>query len=138
MNKYQELNNKQQEEFNKFPCFFAFSQEQFKEGMVSLGLNPSDTDKIYRSAGSMFYKKSDSALLKEMTDKFEKEINSAIENDKTGEGFIKDMFDYELANHEYGYTRSLDQTLEALDLTLEDIEKNKKLKHGLELALKKY
>lgn len=48
MNAYQEMQDRQQKEFNSFPCFFAFSQEQFDEGMKKLGLKPGDTKLIYR------------------------------------------------------------------------------------------
>lgn len=33
MNRYDELKEKQQNEFNSFPVAFAFSDEQFKEGV---------------------------------------------------------------------------------------------------------
>ena len=61
-------------------------------------------------------------------------MKEAIASDPTGEGFIKDMFLYELANHEYCITYELDDTLYALDLTLEEIEKDPRLKLGLQLA----
>lgn len=44
----------------------------------------------------------------------------------------------ELANHEYGYTYELDDTLETLNLTLEEIKADKRLRSGLNAALKKY
>lgn len=49
MNAYQEMQDRQQKEFNSFPCFFAFGQEQFDEGMKKLGLKPGDTKLIYRA-----------------------------------------------------------------------------------------
>ena len=45
------------------------------------------------------------------------------------------MFYSELNNHEYGYTKELDDTLDALDLTIDDINNNKNLKNGLSLAI---
>ena len=40
MNKWKEITNKHQEEYNNFEGkFFAFSEEQFKEGMNEIGLN---------------------------------------------------------------------------------------------------
>ena len=36
-NQYQELRNRQQEEVNAFPMFFAFDKQQFAEGMRRLG-----------------------------------------------------------------------------------------------------
>jgi hypothetical protein len=134
-NLYVELIDKHQEEFNNFPCFFAFDKKQFNEGMEKLGLNPDDTDKIYRGIGGMFYKKSDSQKLKDMLNKHDKEFKEAVANDKTGEGFIYQMFKYELANHEYGYTYELDDTLNALDLTIEEINNNKNLLNGLNKAI---
>ena len=63
-----------------------------------------------------------------------KERDEAIAADKTGDGYIYEMFLCELRNHEYGYTYELDDTLEALGLTYEEIEKDKRLLHGLEKA----
>ena len=47
-NHYQELRDRQQEEVNAFPMFFAFDQRQFAEGMRRLGLRPSDMNQVYR------------------------------------------------------------------------------------------
>ena len=66
-----------------------------------------------------------------------REMKAAIDADTTGEGFISDMFDYELSNHEYCYTGDLTNTLQALGLTKDDINASAKLKHGLQKAIKK-
>lgn len=135
MNAYRELKDKQQAEVNAFPMFFAFSQQQFDEGMKKLGLEPTDTDKIYKLGNTGgFYRKSDSEALHAMFERHEQEMKDAIAADKTGDGFIFDMFDYELANHEYGYTRDMTDALEALGLTLEDINADQRLVHGLQKA----
>lgn len=134
MNRYAELKNRQQKEFNAFPMKFAFTQQRFEAGMKELGLEPTDTDKIYKSVGGGFYRKEDSPRLKEMIDRFDREVQDAIAADKTGEGFIYEMFYNELLNHEYGYTGELDETLDALNLTLEEVQASKTLKHGLEKA----
>ena len=65
-------------------------------------------------------------------------MKTSINSDTTGEGFIFDMFSYELANHEYIVTWSLTDTLEALNLTLEEVSNNKSLSKGLKLAKKDY
>lgn len=135
-NKYEELRNKQEEESSKLPLKFAFSNEQFEEGMRALGLEPSQTDKIYKLSGtSGFYRRTDSKLIFDTFERLDKELEEAIEKD---EGFIKDMFKYELANHEYGYTRDLEQTLVALNLTGKDIRDNENLAQGLREALEEY
>jgi len=138
MNKYIKLKQNQQEEFNKFPVAFAFSDEQFKEGLVKLGLTENDKDKVIDIGFGGFIKECDKNAYIEMAKKHKEEIKRAIIEDKTGENFIKDMFEAELLNHEYGYTRDLTDTLFALDLTFKEIEENANLKNGLKHALKKY
>jgi len=122
-NAYEILRNKQQEEFNKFPMGFAFSDEQFKEAMEKLGLTEKDTDKVVSIGAGGFIRKSDVKLFNEMNNRLDKEKKEAIAADKDGTGFIKDMFLYELGNHEYIITYDLTDTLDSLDLTMEDVKK---------------
>ena len=136
-NRYAILRKKQQEEFNKLPLGFAFSNEQFAEMMKGWGLDPDkDTDKIYRIPGGGFVQKKDHTLLHETMDRHQKEIEEAIEADVDGTGFVYEMFLYEMDNHEYGYTGDLEDTLEALGMTIEEIYGSEKLKAGLEKAKK--
>ncbi len=136
-NQYTDLKQRQQEEFDAFPMQFAFSKEQFAEGMKKLGLDPAATDKIYKASGGGFYRREDSQRFAEMMDRFEKELEAAIAADKTGDGFIYEMFLSELQNHEYGYTGELGDTLDALDCTMEDIQADSRLSHGLDKAMRK-
>lgn len=135
MNEYYNLKQKQQKEVNEFPMFFAFSNNQFVEGMVKLGLDPSDTDKIYSIGAGGYIRKSDSKRLSNLFDKNEAEMQKAIDEDITGLGFVYDMFLYELNNHEYGYTLDVEDTLNALDLSYDDIINNPKLSVGLNKAI---
>ena len=135
-NKYDEIKEKHQKRVNEFPLMFAFNKEQFDNGMKKWGLEPSDTDKIYSIGGGGFIKKTDLDAYNKLWDDIRKEHNRLIESDKTGDGYIKDMFVSELNNHEYGYTYELEDTLIALELTIEDIAKNPALRHGLEIARK--
>lgn len=137
-NQYQELRDKHQKEFDEFPIGFAFSDKQFKEQMEKLGLTADDEDKVVGIGAGGFIRKDDVEKFKEMNTRHRAEEEEAIKNDTTGEGYIKDMFDYELANHEYGYTYDLTDTLDSLGLSMEDIQKDEKLKNGLRLALKRY
>ena len=136
MNKYQELKEKHQREVNAFPFMFAFNQMQFAEGMKKLGLEPSDTDKIYNLGAGGYIRKTDVSSYREMINRHVKDHILAIESDPSGEGFIFDMFYYELNNHEYGYTGDLDVTLRALGYTYEEIKDNKSLLTGLNKAIK--
>lgn len=45
------------------------------------------------------------------------------------------MFLYELDNHEYGYTRDTEDTLDALGYTAEEVLGNPQLKRGIEKAV---
>jgi hypothetical protein len=136
-NVYMEMREKHQEEISKFPMFFAFSNEQFEIGMKKFGLSPTDTDKIGRLGDlSGFYKLTDGPRLREMFDRHHREMQAAIDNDGTGEGFIFDMFFYELGNYEYVYTNDVTDTLDALGLTIEKVRGDQKLLFGLKKAIK--
>lgn len=138
MNRYDELKRKHQEEFGKFSVAFAFSDEQFKKGLEKLGLTENDTDKITGIGAGGFIKKTDLEAYIEMHKRFANELKDEINNKTTGEQFSKDMFESELANNEYGYTRNLDDTLSAIGYTIVEVNDNENLKNGLSLALAKY
>ncbi len=137
MNKYAELRQRQQEEFNSLPLGFAFGQKQFDDMMQGWGLDPDkDTDKIYKlSDTGGFYKKTDAPLIRETFARHEKEMEEAIAEDKTGEGFIYEMFLCELDNHEYGYTGDIGDTLDALGYTAKEVLGNPRLKCGIKKAI---
>lgn len=135
-NKYYELKQRQQKEVDNFPMMFAFSKEQFNNGMVKLGLEPTDKEKIYSIGYGGYIRKSDSKAFNELFRRHENEMKKAIEEDQTGENFIYEMFLYELNNHEYGYTYELDDTLQALNFTREKINADERLVNGLLKATK--
>lgn len=138
MNKYVEMKERHQKEVDNFPMKFAFSDEQFKKAMEELGLTENDLDKVVGIGAGGFIRKTDVNDYKEMGERQYKEFREAIEKDKVGDGFIKEMFLYELANHEYIITREIDDTLDALGLTDNDIRNNNNLRTGLLLAEKEY
>lgn len=138
MNSYVEMKERHQKEVNEFPMKFAFSDEQFKKAMEELGLTEKDVDKVIGIGAGGFIKKTDVNDYKEMGKRQFKEFWKAIQEDKIGDKFIKEMFLYELANHEYIITREIDDTLDALGLTDNDIRNNNNLRTGLLLAEKEY
>lgn len=133
MNAYVQLKQKKQEEFNAFPMAFAFSTEQMKEGLDKLGITKDEAIGI--GAGG-FIRKSDLEAFKALVKRWQDAEAEAIANDKTGEGFIKDMFVYELDNHEFGYTGNSEDTVRDLGLTYEKIQSDKVLSRGFDLARK--
>ena len=136
--KYLKLKEKHQKEVNDFPFGFAFSNEQFKDMMKKFGLKEKDTDKIYSLGAGSYIRKSDSEAMEQMFARHRKEIENEIQNDKDGTGFIYEMFRYELSNHEYCITYDIEPTLDALGLTLDEINKKENLLNGLRKALKEY
>lgn len=139
MNAYAEMKARHQERVNALPIKFAFSMDQFREAMESWGLTENDTDKIYKMGGAGgFYRREDSELIFGTFEENEIEKKAAISNDLDGSGFIKDMFRYELANHEYCITYDLEPTLDALGLTEDEVLNNPALLNGLKLARKEY
>ena len=138
MNAYQEMKDRQQKEFDAFPIGAAFSNQQFKDMMKKWGLTINDTDKICSIGGGCYIRKTDKEALRDLINRLNKEKQDAIAADTTGDGFIFDMFVYELANHEYCITYDLEDTLDALGLTAEQINADKRLSHGLNKAIKTY
>lgn len=138
MNKYTELKIKQEKEINAFPLGAAFDNKQFAEMMNKWGFTESDTDKIYSIGGGCYIRKNDREAFHEMFDRHEKERKAAIAADTTGKGYIYDMFYAELSNHEYCITYDLTDTLCALGLSVEEINADKRLLHGLDKAIKQY
>lgn len=135
-NKYKELKDRQQKEFNELPVKSAFGETQFAEMMSEWGLDPKrDQGKIYSLAGTgVYYLRTDAKIIRDTLSRFDREMKAEIEADKTGEGFIKDMFIYEMDNHEFNYTRDITETMDALGLTPSDIEESESLRRGLVLA----
>lgn len=94
---YQDYLNKRREEFEALPIWFAFGQRQFDEAMIEHGLQPTDTDKIYRlSDTGGFYKREDAAIIKAFFDS-----GSYLETLMGDGAFREDAFYYEMGNHEY-------------------------------------
>lgn len=138
MNTYKKLKDKQQTEFNKFPIGAAFNTKQFDEMMSKWGFAKDDLDKICSIGFGCFIRRADKDKYLEMVTRHKQERLDAIAKDKTGNGFIKDMFLYELANHEYYLTYDLTDTLDALCLTEEEVNNDKRLHNGMNKAIKQY
>ena len=123
MENYNNLKQRHQKEFNEFPMFYAFSNEQFNEGMKKIGLDPSETNLVYKTSIGGFYRKTDSHRLKKIIDNHIKEMAEAMEDDD----FAYEAINYELGNHEYCITYDTSDALEALGLDPENLDE--RLKH---------
>ena len=137
MNQYRELLQKHQQAVNVLPIRYAFGEQQFREMMNAWGLDPEkDLDKIYRLGRTGgYYKKTDAQLIHDTFSRHDAELQAAIAEDKTGEGFIYEMFLCELDNHEYGYTMDTEETLDTLGYTADEVLADPRLKRGIEKAV---
>ena len=136
MNTYAEMSNRHKKEINAFPMQFAFSDKQFEEAMKNLGVKPNQTFKVVTIGMGCIMLKDDLPRYKEMLRRLEKEMQDAIDADQTGEGFIFDMFKYELANHEYVVTGDVSDALDALGYDMKEVKEDSRLLHGLQMAIK--
>ena len=132
---YSELKERQQQEINAFPFIWAFNESQLADGMRRLGLDPEkDKDKLCNIGGGGIIRKADADAMRAMFDRHRSELQEAIAADKTGDGFIYDMFSTELANHEYSYTGDVTDAVNACGLTVEQLNANPALIIGLKRA----
>lgn len=131
MNKYTTLKSKHQKEVDEFPFGFAFNQKQFDEMMEKFGLTPDDTDKIYKIGGGGYIRKTDSEAMNEMFERHEAERKAAMQDDE----YLYEMFNYELANHEYCITYDLSDTLDALGLTMDEVNADPRMADALKRAI---
>lgn len=138
METYRELRERQQQEVNNFPLGFAFGNKQFEEMMEKWDLDAkkdSDLAQVIHLFSGAYILKKDIPAYKDMCRRHREELAAAIAGDKTGEGFVYQMFLQELNNHEFGYTGDTSDALEALGYTAEQVIGDPKLKRGIEKAV---
>ena len=133
---YREMRESHQKRYNESGMFFAFSEHQFVQEMVKRGLHPiNDTDKIMRVAFGGYILKQDEDNFEKIVDQCHHEMWENISEDKTGLGFILDMFREELANHEFSVTYDASDALCSLGITSLDLKRSYPLRHGLGVAM---
>lgn len=93
---YSEYKEKRQCEFSDLPIFFAFNNDQFEEGMQSLGLSADDTDKIYSLGAGGYFKKTDKPLIDAFFNKTDMLPELMQDHD-----FCEGAVYHEMCNHEY-------------------------------------
>lgn len=92
---YLDLRERQQQEVNNFPMFFAFNDHQFEEGLAKLGVTIEDI--VSYSGIGDYMRKTDLQAFKDMTIRHTKEVHEALKDQK----FAFAAFLYEMDNHEY-------------------------------------
>lgn len=120
METYRQMQERHQKEMNSFPIAFAYSDQQFNDGMRRLGLDPSETDKVVSAFYGAFIRREDRDALMEMFERHSKEERDAFI--KNEDDWAYHAFRYELANHEYSYTSDYEPALEACGFTLDELK----------------
>ena len=120
METYRQMQERHQKEMNDFPIAFAYSDQQFDDGMRKLGLDPSETDKVVSVFYGAFIRREDHDALMEMFERHSKEERDAFI--KNEDDWAYHAFRYELANHEYSYTGDYEPALEACGFTLDELK----------------
>lgn len=133
---YGEMKKRHTDEINSLPIRAAFNNSQFEEMMTNWGLKVTDTDKICSLGAGCYMRKSDVSDMREMFSRHHQELTDAIAADETGDGFVAEMFRYELDNHEYGYTGDEKDAIRALGYTVKQVYADRKLCRGLKKATK--
>lgn len=138
METYKEMKQRHQSEIDALPLAFALSKEQYREKLAEWGIEEEDarSGAVVGIGGGGFCKANDHNEVLATFRRIQDENDAAIKADTTGDGFIYQMFLYELNNHEYSYTGDVDDTLTALGLTWEEMADNPALLNGLNKALK--
>ena len=118
MNAYKALQNKFSEELSAFEgIFFAFSNEQFQQGLDKLNVTK---EEIVSMGAGGFIKKTAVQDYKDMIKKHEQGTKDFLANPAN----LLAALVYELCNHEYGYTGDDSDALKALGMSRENIPEN--------------
>ena len=142
---YAKLKERHRAEREALPLRYAFNtKEDICYMMKKWGLNPEkDMDKVVclNRTARCYVLKENLGYVQKVFIRHKQELERAITLDKTGNGFIYEMFQYELDDREYEYTRDIDDALCDLwwyEMSMEQIMSNEKLKHGLLRAINDY
>ena len=119
---YHQLKAKHQKDYNELSktqgVFYAFSDNQFKEGLEKLGLTEETAKGKITSIGGGGFMLSDKVqLIVDYSEKTYEEMQEAYKDDE----FLLEALTYELCNHEYCITGDSRDALQALGLEAKDI-----------------
>lgn len=134
-NLYLELRNRQQKRFDDFCykyAFFAFNRDQLLKGFKKLGITEEEAaDKLYSMGGGGFYLREKAKEFHDIVSLGMKEREDAAADPETGDKYLFQMFYFELNNHEYSYTGEMEETLDSLGYTWEDVKSDQRLAEAL-------
>ena len=95
---YRELKDRQQEEVNALPIYWAFSNSQWEKLLDELGLTEENYKEHLVNCFGGIARKTDMPMITETLKRHHEEVKEAMQNIE----FFKDAVLYEMRNHEYG------------------------------------
>lgn len=135
--KYCDFKYKNDKAFHDFiskNVFFAFSDKQFKEGLEKFNIKENEVaDKLYKYFGGGYILKSAVEEEKQILKRQHRLQNKYFNNFKN----LVDALEYEMNNHECGYTGDYSEGLYALGYSWNDLENNKRLRKAYIIARKR-
>lgn len=131
-NAYTSMRQRHRQEVETFPMAFAFGENRLSEILAEWGVSREDVCSVY-GAGDIIRKK-DKADYLAMCERHVQEVRDAVAEDKTGKGFILDMFLSEMDAHEFLWTENMDDVLAAIPFTRDEISGSEAMRNGLMLA----
>lgn len=132
---YQEFKERIQKETNKLPIYWVFGKEQIDKLTKKLNLKNDGElkEKCFGIFGGLALKKDKEMILNTLK-KHNEELKENLKNDD----FLKSAFRYEMSNHEYIITYDIEDTLQALNITLEEYQKNERMQQLFKEAEEDY
>lgn len=137
METYRQMKERHQREVKALPLAFEFSRAGYLARLTEWNITEEEADNgaVIGIGGGAFIRSGDKDLVNGTLERIFEEEQAAIAADMTGDGFIYQMFLYELNNHEFGYTQDADETLSALGISAEALANSEALRHGLHRAM---
>lgn len=132
MSIYRTFKEEWQQKFNNLPVGFAFSNKQFED--MKNKLNVSKNKELVSIGAGCFIKKTDLHLLDEYVDQRKESFNELMKDDD----FMYDAFRYELGNHEYCISYDAEDALAELDMTIDQLNADKRALKIFKIAKKDY
>lgn len=137
MNKYQEMKQRHNEIIDNLPIVYVGNKADYEKMLAEYHVTSKNVgSKLTRVSVHGYCFNQNADMIRRAFDQMESELDSEIEYDSDGTGFIRDMFCFELCEHDYGYTRDLSEALEYLGYSPDAIMSSPALLNGLKLAAK--
>lgn len=117
---YKQFKDALQKEYDSFPFWAAFSNEQLEE--MKIKLNVSDNSELLSIWYWVYIRKTDREAYREMIKRQDELLNEFLKAPEQLKGAIK----YELSNHEYCITYEPEPALEAIWLVYDSMTPEQK------------